>query len=257
MPLPISVFIITFNEARRIATTIRAAQTFASQVVVVDSGSTDDTRAIAQDLGAEVFSHDWSGYGPQKRFAEEQCRYDWLFNLDADEVVTPQLRRELETLFETPPTQPCAWSVPILNVYPGDAQPRFLANDYHVVRLYHRDAGRYRDHPTFDRVVLNTGVKTLRLQKPIYHHSVVDLTQMVEKANRFSSHNLVAAKTRNTTLLKARLLVEFPWVFLKDYIGRRHFTGGWKGFVFSLNTAFMRTLRIAKMLEMIETAKKT
>lgn len=256
MSLPISVFIITFNEARRIGRTIAAAQTFARQVVVVDSGSTDDTVAIAKDLGADVYSNPWQGYGQQKRFAEDQCTEAWWFNLDADEVVTPSLARELDTIFTNPPETPLAFRVKIHNVYPGADKPRLGANDYNVVRLYHRNAGRYRDHPTFDRVVLKDGIETRQLNEAVHHFSIVDWHQMVDKANRFSSHHLEKAERRNPWVLKARLVFEFPWTFLKEYFGRFHVAGGWKGFVFSLNTAFMRTLRIAKMLEVIERDKK-
>lgn len=255
MSLPLSVFIITLNEAERIARTIKAAQQVAQQVVVVDSGSTDDTVKIATALGAEVFAQDWQGYGRQKRFGEDQCRFDWLFNLDADEVVTGALARELKNVFSAGPPAPAAFRVKIHNVYPGDTKPRWLANDYNVVRLYHRSAGRYRDHPTFDRVVLDDGMAVRQLEHPVYHFSIVDWHQMVDKANRFSSHHLEKAETRNPTGLKLRLVSEFPWTFLKEYLGRRHVTGGWKGFVFALNTAFMRTLRVAKMLEKIEALK--
>ena len=257
MTLPISVFIITFNEAHRIGRTIAAAQQVAEQVVVVDSGSSDDTVSIAKELGADVFHHAFEGYGQQKRFAEDQCRNTWLFNLDADEVVTGRLANELDQVFAMTSDTPCAFRVKIHNVYPGDDKPRLWANDYNVVRLYHRDAGRYRDHSTYDRVVLNDGIETRQLVHPVHHFSIVDWHQMVDKANRFSSHHLEKAEQRSPLLLKLRLLIEFPWYFLKDYIGRLHILGGWKGFVFSLNTAFMRTLRIAKMLDVNERARKT
>jgi len=255
MTLPISVFIITFNEAQRIGRTIEAALQIAEQVVVVDSGSSDDTVSIAKSLGADVFHHAFKGYGQQKRFAEDQCRNSWLFNLDADEVVTGGLAQELEQVFATLPNRPCAFRLKIHNVYPGDHKPRLWANDYNVVRLYHCDAGRYRDHSTYDRVVLNDSIETRQLTHPVHHFSIVDWHQMVDKANRFSSHHLEKADKRNPLLLKLRLLIEFPWYFLKEYIGSLHILGGWKGFVFSLNSAFMRTMRVAKMLEVIEQGK--
>ncbi len=87
--LPLSVFIIARDEADRIARPIESVIGWVDEVIVIDSGSTDETVAVAEQLGARVIRNDWPGYGPQKRFGEDQCRNDWLLNLDADEEVTP------------------------------------------------------------------------------------------------------------------------------------------------------------------------
>jgi len=160
--LPVSVFLIARDEAARLPRTL-AALGWADQVVVVDSGSTDATPEIVRAAGAELHHRDWTGYGPQKAFAETLCRHDWMLNVDADEVVTPELAAEIARLFAAGPPPPGAYRVPILNVYPGESRPRWLARDYCVVRFYHRAAGRYRDHPLFDRVVLADGVRPGRL----------------------------------------------------------------------------------------------
>lgn len=156
---------------------------------------------------------------------------------------------ELSALFASGEPAPGASKVRILNLYPGDTKPRPFANDYNVVRLYHRDAGRYRDDPVYDRVVLQEGVMPGQLAAPIHHHSITSWFHMVDKANRFTSHEIgkIAAKPR--WMLMLRLLTEMPLQFLRNYILRGHWLGGWKGFVFALNTAFLRTLRIAKALE--------
>ena len=86
--LPLSVFIIAVNEADRIALTINSVRDWADEVIVIDSGSTDDTVAVAESHGARVVFNEWNGYGPQKVFGETLCRNDWLLNLDADEEVT-------------------------------------------------------------------------------------------------------------------------------------------------------------------------
>jgi glycosyltransferase involved in cell wall biosynthesis len=98
--LPISCFIIAKNEADRIARTIRSVRSWVDEVVVVDSESSDETVAVARQEGARVVTHPWLGFGGQKRFAEDQCRNDWLFNIDADEVVTGDLQIEIVKLFE-------------------------------------------------------------------------------------------------------------------------------------------------------------
>ena len=248
MTLPLSAFIIARDEEARIGRTLAALRGLADDIVVVDSGSTDRTVAIAQAYGARVIVRAWDGYGPQKRFAEAQCRHGWLLNVDADEVVTPELATEIRALLEgTPPAG--AYNIRILNVYPGDAKPRPFANDYNVVRLYHRDAGAYRDHPSFDRVELKASVRPGQIAAPIWHHPIVDWHGFIDKSNRFSTFQATLPSRRSARLLKLRLFGEFPINFLKTYILRRHFTGGWKGFYFAVGQAFMRTSRIAKMLE--------
>src|SRR5690606_1893779 len=114
------IFIITKNEADRIGETIRAVRGLTDDLVVVDSGSTDATQAIAEELGARIVFNAWPGYGPQKRFAEEQCRHAWLLNIDADEVVPPDLAAEIQTLFARgePPCQ--AYRIGIAEVFPGE-----------------------------------------------------------------------------------------------------------------------------------------
>lgn len=253
MPLPISAFIITRNEEARLPATLSALRSWVDEILVVDSGSTDRTVAIARSMGARVLHRDWTGYGPQKRYAERCCRNDWVLNVDADEVVSEELENELRMLFQDGvPLGPGAYKTRILNIYPGDARPRPFANDYNVVRFYHRAVGSYREHPVFDRVVLkNTVPKQLRA--PILHYPYLSLEQVIDKNNRYSTHRANNSRIENLTALRIRLIFEFPISFVKYYFCRLHFTGGWKGFYFSLCHAFMRTSRVAKMLEQAPT----
>lgn len=254
--MPFSVFVITRNEAARLGRVLDAVAGLTDDIVVVDSGSTDDTLAIADAHGARTFHREWTGYGQQKRFAEDQCRHDWMLNLDADEEVTPALADELRALFAGEGPQPGAYRVRILNLYPGDARPRPFANDYNVVRLYHRSVGRYRDDPVYDRVVLRQNVVAGQFAAPLHHHSIIDWSHMVDKANRFTSHEIGRLAGKSRGLLLFRLPFEMPYQFMRNYLLRGHVFGGWKGFVFALNTAFMRTLRIAKALEEQDRARR-
>ncbi|MEL6297991.1 MAG: glycosyltransferase family 2 protein [Pseudomonadota bacterium] len=249
MPLPLSVFVITLNEAARLGATLDAVRPWAGEIVVVDSGSTDATVEIARAHGARVFHRDWSGFGQQKRFAEDQCTHDWLLNLDADEIVTADLAAEIAELFSSDAPDPALFNVRILNVYPGSLRPRPFASDYNVVRLYHRSQGRYRDHAVYDRIEPEAGATVRQLRGALHHFPVVDIAQMVHKGNRHSGHAIERLAKRPRWQLKLRLPVQFPWSFLQFYLFRGHIFGGWKGFAFALNGAFMRTMRIAKALE--------
>jgi hypothetical protein len=92
---PLSVFLITLNEADRLGAALESVRGLAAKVVVVDAGSADDTVAVALAHGATVRERPWSGYGAQKRFAKDLCRHDWVLNLDADERLKPELRDEI------------------------------------------------------------------------------------------------------------------------------------------------------------------
>jgi glycosyltransferase involved in cell wall biosynthesis len=246
--LPLSVFIITRNEEIRIARCLDALIAWAGEIVLVDSGSTDRTMEIARSYGIRAMDRPWTGYGQQKRFAEELCKHDWVLNVDADEVVTPECAAEIEALFKKGAPEPAAYRIHILNVYPGQTKPRWLANDYNVVRLYHRSVASYSDDPVYDRVIIR-GAALRQLSSPIHHFTNISVTHAVEKALNFSKFRAETSGERSAPLLKLRLVFEFPMVFLKTYLGRRHFTGGWYGFYFSLCHAFMRTTRIALLLE--------
>jgi hypothetical protein len=163
--------------------------------------------------------------------------------------VTPALAAEIAGLFARGEPEPGAWRVPILNVYPGTDRPRPLANDYCVVRLYHRDAGRYRDHPLFDRVELADGVRAGRMKGALWHYPLLSWAHFVDKENRYTSFQAGAARGRSRGLLSIRLLSELPVSFLKFYLLRGHILGGRRGFTFSMIAAFGRFLRIAKLLE--------
>ena len=150
--------------------------------------------------------------------------------------------REAELLEEAELRQIRTGEVP-----PGDARPRPFAADYPLVRLYHVTTGRYRNHPLFDRV--ETLDPPRQLQAPIWHYPFPDWHALVEKENAYSTYQAKTARPRARWMLLARLSVEFPLVFLKSFFLRGHVLGGWKGFVFSMNIAFARFMRVAKMLE--------
>ena len=253
-PKKISVFIIARNEADRIGATIRAVRDLTDDLLVVDSGSTDGTQGLAESLGARVIHNDWPGYGPQKRFAEDQCRHVWLLNLDADEVVPETLAAEIRALFAAgEPTIP-AWRIGIAEIFPGEGRPHPLAYTLTPVRLYRRDRGRYAASPVHDRVELEPGVSPGRLKGVIHHFSVRSLGDQLDKLNRYSDQQADDLEARGIVIPSWRVFVELPGNFLKAYVGRRHFVRGTYGFLSAMNYAISRHLRIAKHYERRRTA---
>lgn len=247
--LPVSVFIIAQNEADRIGDVIRAVRDLTDDLIVVDSGSTDGTQAIAEELGARVIHNAWPGYGPQKRFAEDHCRHDWLLNLDADEVVPANLAAELRAVFAKgePPCQ--AYRIGIAEIFPGEAAPHPMAYTLWPVRLYRKDHGRYSPSLVHDRVDLDPGTRVGTLKGIVHHRSVRSLSDQLIKLNRYSDQQAVDLEIRGVSIPTWRIYFEFPAAFIKAYIGRRHVLRGTYGFLTAMNYAISRHLRLAKHYE--------
>ncbi|HEV7326339.1 MAG TPA: glycosyltransferase family 2 protein [Bosea sp. (in: a-proteobacteria)] len=246
---PLSIFIIVRDEADRIGRTIAAVRGLSDDIVVIDSGSTDGTQAIAANLGARVIERDWPGYGPQKRFAEEQCRHPWLLNLDADEVTPPGLVAEIAALFAKGEPACDAYHLRIAEIFPGEGAPHRFAYALSPVRLYRADKGRYSPSPVHDRVDLSPDAKVGKLKGTIHHYSVRSLGEQMGKLNAYSDAQADDLDARGETLSVFRLVAEFPANFIKAYIGRRHALRGVYGFMTAMNYAFYRYLRVAKHWE--------
>lgn len=246
---PLSIFIITRDEADRIARTIEAVRALSDDILVVDSGSTDGTQAIAEGLGARVVFNPWPGYGPQKRFAEDLCRHDWLLNLDADEVVPANLATEIAELFSQGQPAADAYKLRIAEIFPGEPAPHRFAYALSPVRLYRKAKGRYSPSPVHDRVDLAPDARIARLKGTVHHYSVRSLGEQMDKLNGYSDAQADDLDQRNATLSVFRLVAEFPANFIKAYIGRRHALRGVYGFMTAMNYAFYRYLRVAKHWE--------
>ena len=249
MTLPISIFIIAHNEADRIGRTIKAIRNLTDDVIVIDSGSADGTEGIAESLGARVVCNPWPGYGLQKRFGEDQCRYEWRFNLDADEVATADLCKEMRALFVHGPPQPGAYTVRIFDMLPGDRKPHAFARRHTRIRLYHTNAGRYSVSTVHDLVHVGPGVRVSHLRGKIHHFSILTLGLEIEKFNTYTDALAADFDLRNARRPVWRVFLEFPVAFLKAYFIRLYFMRGTYGFLMAMNYAFFRHLRIAKYYE--------
>jgi glycosyltransferase involved in cell wall biosynthesis len=244
--LPVSCFIIAKNEADRIARTIRSVRAFADEIVVVDSESSDDTAAVARAEGCRVVTQPWLGFGRQKRFAEDQCRNDWVFNIDADEVVTPELQREIVSVFDNGEPTFVAYGMPLGMVYPGAAKPRPLARDHWYVRLYNRRVVRFRDSYVHDSVVTDSHLVG-ELHASMHHYSMRSFDDMKRKLDERTWLSVKYADPHPTATLLPRLITELPMNFLKYYLVRRHITGGVTGVRYASIQAWYRFLKIYRV----------
>lgn len=247
--LPISVFIIAQDEADRIVTTIGSVREWADEVIVIDSGSRDNTVKVSESLGAKTFYNPWPGYGLQKRFGEDQCKHRWLLNLDADEEITPELAEEIRQLFAHGEPQKAAYVVHVRDLLPGETRLAPLAHTNFCIRLYNREKARFSDSPVHDSVIVGNG-EVGECKHPILHRSFRSLAHAIEKMNGYTTAQAHHLLKSGMTMPKLRLIVEFPAAFFKAYILRLYCLRGVHGLVYATLYAFARVTRIAKYLEL-------
>lgn len=195
MSAPVSCYIRAKNEERMIAEVIRAALQVADEVVVVDSGSTDKTIELSEAAGARVVRAPWLGGGKQKRLGEDACKHNWLLDLDADEIVTPELAAEMNQLFENGGEPPNSVYQFKLVTKPPVGAPWWNAAVVKRNRFYDRRKIRARDHAGWDQLEIPADMTIGRFRAPILHCSFRDLHQLNEKFNRNSS-----SRAKDTTL---------------------------------------------------------
>ncbi|HEY8580613.1 MAG TPA: glycosyltransferase family 2 protein [Beijerinckiaceae bacterium] len=239
-PARVTCTIIARNEADRIGRAIVSVRDLVDEVLVVDSGSTDRTREVAAALGARVVENPWTGYGPQKRFAEDMARNDWILNLDADEWLSDELREELRALFAAE-RRASTYRMRVTLVYPHRDGPAPFANSTVCLRLYDRRVARFSESPAFDSVPPRPD--TVMLRGRIWHKSFRGLADVVRKELAYFELQS-REKRRSPAHVALRLPLELPWQFFRYYILDRHVFGGAYGFAAALTIAFLRFMRL-------------
>ncbi len=233
MPL-LSVIVITRNEAHNIVDCL-ASLTFAHECIVLDSGSTDQTVALARDAGAAVHTtDDWPGFGPQKNRALDLAVGDWVLSIDADERVTPLLRDEILSVLDGQPTQ-SAWSIPRSSNYCGQFMRHGGWYPDRVVRLFRKGTARFSDDLVHEKLL--TSGPTGQLQADLLHHSFADLDSVLDKVNRYSSAGAQTLLQRGKTGSLGKALSHGLWAFVRTYFLKLGFLDGRMGLVLAISNA--------------------
>jgi glycosyltransferase involved in cell wall biosynthesis len=239
----LGVAIIALNAEARLAQCL-SALSFADEVVVIDGGSTDATRSIAEAHGARVIAApDWPGFGPQKNRAVTALATDWILSIDTDEIVTPELAASIRA----------AVRAPRADVYALDRLSSFCGHwvrhsgwypDW-VPRLFKQGAARFSDDLVHERLVYESPVA--RLEGKLMHYSYEDFETVLRKLDAYSS---AGARQRFAAGKRGgfgRALARGTWAFVRTYLLRRGFLDGRAGFMiaaFNAQTVYYRFLKL-------------
>lgn len=229
----LSVTVITKNETHNIEACLRSVA-FADQVIVLDSGSTDNTLEIAKALGAEVSSNpDWQGFGVQKNRALALANSDWVLSIDADERVQPELQAEILAAIKSNAFD--VYSFPRLSSYCGQYMHHSGWYPDRVTRLFRRHSARFSDDLVHEKLV-TTG-KVGQLSGCLLHESFRNFETVLEKIDRYSSAGAQGLFNKGKDSSFSKALGHGLWAFIRTYFLRMGFLDGWMGLALAISNA--------------------
>lgn len=231
--MTLSVTIITKNEERNIRRCLESVR-FADEIIVLDSGSTDKTVAIAKEYTEHVFSTDWPGYGVQKQRALSKARGDWVLNLDADESVSEELQREIMDAMASNSAD--AFRIAIqMHFY---NQPlKYSSSPKRHIRLFKRANAHFSDDIVHEKIVLPEGTRIGKIKTAIMHHSFKDVSHVLYKMNKYSSYSAKTYIQKKRASSFTKTMASTSWMFFRCYILQRGFLDGRVGFLFAVFNA--------------------
>ena len=230
--LTLSVAVITKNEEERLPDCLRSVS-FADEIVVVDSKSTDKTVEIAKEFGCRVFVEDWKGYSSQKNSAIGKCKHDWVLVIDADESIPEETKNEIVRIINATANSADAYSFPRKNFFHGKWIRHSGWWPDRVVRLFKKSKGRTDNSLVHEAIEVNGTIKNL--STPIIHNSIKDLTFVLEKINIYSSLGAESLLKKGKQSSAFKAFFRGIMAFLKLYFLKRGFLDGHEGFVISFS----------------------
>ncbi len=246
MPL-VSIYIIAYNEAEKVRATIASAS-WADEIIVVDSWSTDGTADIATAMGARVVQVDFKGFGDLRNHAIAACSHAWIFSLDADERCTPEAAAEIQAIINDPQALDVYWT-PRRNYFMGKwIKHSGWYPNYRQPQLFRKGAMGYDHKPVHEGYVLHSDKPIGHMRNAIWQFPFKNMAEVMHKANRYSS--LGAEKIMHKKISMGSALVHGLWSFVKHYVFKLGFLDGWAGFVIALGNFEGTFYRYVKALEM-------
>ncbi|MCB1127308.1 MAG: glycosyltransferase family 2 protein [Verrucomicrobiae bacterium] len=245
---PLSVCVVSGAEAHRIGRMLESVADWVAEILVVlDDRAQDDTAAIVERFGGRVFREPWKGFVGQKNSASDRASQPWLLNLDADEVVSPALGRQIRDAITTSPPSSPAFEFPRCTYYCG----RWIRHgDWYpdrVTRLWRRGRARWVGEEPHARLEVEGGIG--RLSADLLHFSNDRIAGQIAKIAPyhadFVKHRVAAGKSAGLF----ELAVRPAWRFLRAYFLRRGFLDGWPGFYIAALSAFSTLTRYTMVRE--------
>ena len=244
---PLSVAIITKNEEENLRLCLQSV-TFARQIVVVDSGSTDATLAIAAEFGCEIYREGWLGFGPQKQLAIDKCREPWILVLDADERIPRETAETIKTIITNSAIQEAGFSFPRKNYFQG----RWIKHagwwPDRIIRLFRKEAGRMTEASVHEAVEVQGLVSPL--DTPIEHFTESRLNRILQKIDKYSTLGAEEAFKEGKRSSTGGAFLRAIFTFFQDYFLRGGILDGMPGLTLAVTDSVNKFFKYAKLSEL-------
>lgn len=245
--------IICKNEAHIIVRTLQSVQPLAAELLVYDTGSTDNTVALARAAGATVHEAPWEGYGRSKQKAIALARHHWILNLDADEVLDEAAQKAVAALALQ--NEKICYRFRFKN-FLGGAVLRWgeFGFDSHV-RLFHREQVNWNDAPVHEKLTYAAGVTEQTAGGHILHYTMKSTAEFVNKSVRYALLNAEAYFAQGKKASWVKQFLAPPFTFLKYYLFRLGFLDGWAGLFAARMASLYTYLKYARLRELMESSR--
>lgn len=240
----LTAIIPTGNEIHNIEEVI-ASVDFADEILVVDSFSTDGTFEKAQELATKVIRREYQYSASQKNWAIPQAQHEWILLVDADERVTPELKKEIQDILKNPTKDIAAYWIGRLNHFMGEAVNYSGWRNDKVIRLFKRDLCKYEDKHVHAEIIVDGTVS--KLKNKFYHNTYITLDKYFEKMNRYATWQAKDYDKKTGKLTAYHFVIKPFWGFFKHYIIQSGFRDGLVGLVIGYIQGYVIFMRYVKL----------
>ncbi|ACO04479.1 MAG TPA: glycosyltransferase family 2 protein [Persephonella sp.] len=237
--LPLTVALISYNEEDRIEGVLKAVKDIASEIIVLDSGSTDRTVEIAKEYGAKVYIENWKGYREQKNSLIKKCSQEWILFLDCDEIPSKELKRSIIQAVRNPKAD--GYFINRKTVYLGKILNYAFQPDWKL-RLVKRSSNpRWEGGNVHEYLVIDG--KTSKINGDLLHYSYRDIYDHFSKVLRYSKISAEDMYTKGKKFRLRNIIINPVSAFIKEFFIRKGFLDGIRGFIVALSTTFYTFLK--------------
>lgn len=247
--IPVSAYIITLNEQENIGACLDRLVEF-DEVILVDSGSSDATVAIAEHYpNVKVTYNEWPGFSEQKSHALSLCSNEWVLNIDADELITDEYLDELRRVVADDEVDGLESN---RTLYRWGRKPRHFGGDDRLIRLFRKSHGHYQPRRVHESITV-TG-KIAQTNATIIHNENLTFSQRVDKSNKYSQAKAEDKFEKGDRASVLTVSLIFPLTFIQVYLLKGHFLDGVGGLMTAMNAAYYNFMKYAKLREMYQIA---